>query len=137
MEKENLEKLLSEKSSLGRDLRVAIDNGDGLEISRLKQREKTIDSDIFSAEIMALRAEIKEVEGQLLKDRQNVLKAQELSKETDSLVVSQISVLRGEIQRLNEEAMGKLVGVKTAEKQLANTGVKLSKLREKLANLLK
>ena len=76
MEKENLEKLLSEKSSLGRDLRVAIDNGDGLEISRLKQREKTIDSDIFSAEIMALRSEIKEVEGQLLKDRQNVLKAQ-------------------------------------------------------------
>jgi hypothetical protein len=132
----NLEKLLLEKSLLGSDLLSAIDNNDGEEIVRLKQREKTIDSDIFSASVLALKSEINEIEAQLRIDRQNIVKAQALSKETDSLVISQVSVLRGEIQKLNNDALAKLVAVKTSEQQLATTGAKLLELREKLSNLL-
>jgi hypothetical protein len=134
--KENLEKLLDEKSSHGRNLTFAIDANDGLEISRIKQREKTIDSDIFAAQVLALKAEIAEVEAQLLVDGQNIVKAQELSRETDFLVASQNTILRGEIERLSGDAMAKLVGIKTAERQRNSTGARLSKLREKLSELL-
>jgi hypothetical protein len=135
--KENLEKLLDEKSSLGRNLSFAIDANDGLEISKIKQREKTIDSDIFAAQVLALKAEIAEVEAQLLIDGQNIAKAQELSRETDFLVASQNSILRGEIERLNGDAMAKLVGIKTAERQRNFTGARLLELNRKLAEFVK
>ncbi len=136
MEKENLQILLKEKSSLGKDLRLAIEKSDGVEISRLKQREKTIDSDIYSAEILAIQAEIRELEAQQALDRQNVVRAEELSKETRSLVSSQVGVLREEIQRLDNEETAKRVAIKIAERSANETGGKLMRLREKLSELL-
>jgi hypothetical protein len=136
MEKENLQILLNEKKSMGKDLRCAIEASDGVEISRLKQREKTIDSEVYSAQILALKVEIKELEAQLGLDRQNVLKAKETSKQTDSLVVAQITILREEIQRVNNEALAKLVAVKTAEKSANETGARLMELNQKLLTFI-
>ncbi len=136
MEKENLEKLLNEQGSLSSDLLCAIDANDGLEIVRLKEREKTIGSDVYCAEILALKAEIKELEMQLRLDGQNVLQAKEASKNADSLIGVQIGILREEVQKLNNEALSKLVAVKTSEKAVAETGGKLMKLREKLSLML-
>jgi hypothetical protein len=133
---DNLEKLLSEKSSLGSDLISAVENSDGSEIVRLKEREKTIDSDIFAASVLALKAQIGEIEAQLLIDQQNIIRAKQLSKETDALVGSQSSVLREELQKINSDAMMKFVAVKHAEKQLGDTGFKLAECREKLSKLL-
>jgi hypothetical protein len=135
-EKEKLQELQEEKSSLESNLLLAIDASDGEEISRLKQREKTIDSDLFSAQILALRAEIDQVDAQLRLDREGISKAQALTKQTDALVISQVSVLRGEIQKLNNDSLAKLVAVKMAEQQLATTGARLRELREKLSELL-
>jgi ABC-type Na+ efflux pump permease subunit len=137
MEKENLQNLLNEKSSLGKDLRLAIDANNGEEISRLKQREKSIDSEVFSAQILALKADIREVEARLALDRENVLQAKETSRQTDSLVVAQISVLREEIQRVNNESLAKLVAVKTSENCANETGGKLMELNRKLAEFVK
>ncbi len=136
MEKENLEKLLNEQGSLSSDLLCAIDANDGVEIVRLKEREKTIDSEVFSAEILALKAEIKELETRLGFDRQNVLQAKETSKNADSLIGMQTSVLRGEIQKLDNEVMSKLVAIKIAEKGVFETEGKLAKLRERLSSML-
>jgi hypothetical protein len=136
MEKENLQNLLNEKSSLGKDLRLAIEASDGEKISRIKQREKTIDSDIYSAEILAIQAEIRELEGQSVLERQNVVRAKELSKETGSLVGLQIGVLREEIQTLDNEATAKRVAIKIAETRANEIGGKLMKLREKLSEMM-
>lgn len=136
MEKENLERLLSEKASLGRNLRLAVEAGDGVEISSLKQREKTIESDIYSAEILALQAEIRELQTQLEQANKKLLEAKETSLNTDSLVVFQVEILRGEIKRLNDDAFGKLIAVKTAEKVVFSTSGKLSEVRQKLAKML-
>jgi uncharacterized small protein (DUF1192 family) len=135
-EKENLQILLKEKSSLGKDLRSAIEKSDGAEITRLKQREKTIDSEIYSTEILAIQAEIIQLEAQQALDRQNVVRAEELSKETRSLVSSQVGVLREEIQRLDNEETAKRVAIKVAERFANETGGKLMKLREKLLEMV-
>jgi uncharacterized small protein (DUF1192 family) len=135
-EQEILQRLLLEKRNLGADLLSAIEKKDGDEIVRLKEREKTIDSELFSAQILALRAEIEEVEAQMWKDGENIVKAQALTKETDALVISQVGILREEIQTLNNDALSKLVGVRVAEQKRDATGARLRELREKLENLL-
>jgi hypothetical protein len=135
MEKENLQNLLNERASLPSDLRSAIGSGNGSEIGRIKQREKTIDSDIYASEILAIQAEIRELETQQVLDRQNVVRAKELSKETRSLVGLQIGVLRQEIQTLDNEETAKRVAIKIAERLASETGAKLMKLREKLEKI--
>ncbi len=134
-EKKILNNLEAEKSNLSKNLRLAIEASDGVEITRLKEREKTIDSEIYSAEILAIQAEIKELEAQSVLARQNVVRAEELSKKAGSLVGLQIGVLREEIQTLDNEATAKRVAIKIAERSANETGAKLMKLREKLEKI--
>jgi ABC-type phosphate transport system auxiliary subunit len=134
-EKKILNNLEAEKSNLSKNLRLAIEASDGVEITRLKEREKTIDSEIYSAEILAIQAEIKELEAQSVLARQNVVRAEELSKKAGSLVGLQIGVLREEIQTLDNEATAKRVAIKIAERSANETGARLMKLREKLEKI--
>jgi hypothetical protein len=134
-QREILNNLEAEKSNLSKNLRLAIEASDGVEISRLKQRQSTIDSDVYSAQILAIQAEIRELEGQQALERQNVVRAEELSKKTGSLVGLQIGVLREEIQTLDNEATAKRVAIKIAERSANETGGKLMKLREKLEKM--
>ncbi len=61
-QKKILNDLEAEKASLKSNLKRAIDEGDGQQITKFKQREQTIDSELFSAKALLLRAKIADLE---------------------------------------------------------------------------
>ncbi len=135
-QKQILDNLQSEKASLARNLRLAADNGDGAEISRLKQREQTIDSELFSAKAMLLKAKITDLESKQALNFQKLTQAKIETKECDVLAGVEIKTLRDEITRISDLSFKKLNAVKLTENEIREVGFHISEAKKELENLL-
>ncbi len=135
-QKQILNNLQAEKASLSSNLKRAIDEGDGQEISKLKQREQTIDSDLFSAKAMLLKAKIAELEAKQALNFERLAQAKIETKECDALASVQITTLREEITRLSDLSFKKLNAVKLTENEIREIGFHISEAKRELENLL-
>jgi hypothetical protein len=135
-QKQILNNLQAEKSALPNDLRRATDNEDFSEVSRLKQRQGTIDADLFSAKAMLLKAEIAELEAKQALNFQRLAQAKIETKECDALASVQILTLREEITRLSDLSFKKLNAVKLTENEIREMGFHISEAKRELENLL-
>jgi multidrug efflux pump subunit AcrA (membrane-fusion protein) len=135
-QKQILNNLQAEKASLSSNLKRAIDEGDGQEISKLKQREQTIDSDLFSAKALLLKAKIAELEAKQALNFERLAQAKLDTKECDALASVQITTLREEITRLSDLSFKKLNAVKLTENEIREIGFHISEAKRELENLL-
>ncbi len=135
-QKQILDNLKAEKSALPNDLRRATDNEDFSEVSRLKQRQGTIDADLFSAKAMLLKARIAELEAKQALNFQRLAQAKIETKECDALASVQITTLRDEIKRISDLSFKKLNAVKLTENEIREIGFHISETKRELENLL-
>ncbi len=135
-QKKILNDLEIEKGSLARNLKLAVDAGDFLEISKLKQREQTIDADLFSAKAMLLKSKIAQLESKQALNFQKLAQAKIETKECDVLAGVEIKTLRDEITRISGLSFKKLNTVKLTENEIREVGFHLSEARKELENLL-
>jgi hypothetical protein len=135
-QKKILNDLEIEKGSLARNLKLAVDAGDFLEISKLKQREQTIDADLFSAKAMLLKSKIAQLESKQALNFQKLAQAKIETKECDVLAGVEIKTLRDEITRISDLSFKKLNTVKLTENEIREVGFHLSEARKELENLL-
>jgi hypothetical protein len=131
-----LNNLETEKASLSSNLKRAIDEGNFLEISKLKQREQTIDIDLFGAKALLLKAKISELEAKQRLNFERLEQAKLETKDCDNLAGVQITTLREEITRLTDLSFKKLNAVKLAQNQIGETGFHISEAKRELENLL-
>jgi hypothetical protein len=135
-EREILNNLETEKASLSSNLKRAIDEGDGQEISKLKQCEQTIDSDLFSAKALLLKARISELEAKQTVNFERLAQAKIETKECDNLAGVEIKTLRDEITRISDLSFKKLNAVKLTENEIRDVGFHISEAKKELENLL-
>jgi hypothetical protein len=131
-----LNNLENEKASLASNLKQAIDEGDFLEISKLKQREQTIDSDLFSAKALLLKGKIAELEAKQRSNFERLEQAKIDTKECDVLAGVEIKTLRDEITRISDLSFKKLNAVKLTENEIRDVGFHISEAKRELENLL-
>jgi hypothetical protein len=135
-QKQILDNLKAEKSNLPTALRKATDNEDFSEVSRLKQRQGTIDADLFSAKAILLKAKIAELEARQALNFERLAQAKIETKECDALASVQITTLREEITRLSDLSFKKLNAVKLTENAIREIGFHISETKRELENLL-
>ncbi len=135
-EREILNNLETEKASLSSNLKRAIDEGDGQEISKLKQREQTIDNDLFSAKALLLKAKIAHLEAKQALNFERLAQAKLDTKECDVLAGVEIKTLRDEITRISDLTFKKLNAVKLTENAIREIGFHISEAKRELGNLL-
>jgi hypothetical protein len=135
-QREILNNLETEKASLLSNLKQAIDEGDFLEISKLKQREQTIDIDLFSARVLLVKARITELEAKQNSNFERLAQAKIETKECDNLAGVQITTLREEMTRLTDLSFKKLNAVKLTENEIRDVGFHISEAKRELENLL-
>jgi hypothetical protein len=135
-QKKILNNLENEKASLASNLKQAIDEGDFLEISKLKQREQTIESELFSAKALLLKAKISELEAKQALNFERLAQAKLDTKECDVLAGVEIKTLRDEITRISDLSFKKLNAVKLTENEIREIGFLISEAKKELETLL-
>ncbi len=135
-EREILNNLEAEKASLKSNLKRAIDEGDGQQITKFKQREQTIDSELFSAKALLLRAKIADLESKQALNFERLTQAKLDTKQCDVLAGVEIKTLRDEITRISDLSFKKLNAVKLTENEIREVGFHISETKKELENLL-
>jgi hypothetical protein len=135
-QREILNNLETEKASLLSNLKQAIDEGNFLEISKLKQREQTIESELFGARALLLKGKITELEAKQTLNFERLEQAKLETKDCDNLAGVQITTLRAEITRLTDLTFKKLNAVKLTENEIREIGFHISEAKRELENLL-
>jgi hypothetical protein len=134
--KQILKNLENESSSLKRNLESAMEAGDSKEIIRLKQRQKDLPNEIFSARVLAVKGELTELEAQQVSYQRSAIEARQESKAFDVTAAAEIEFHRKEITRLNNLSFERIYAVKSAENILDLTRKEIGNKQQKLAELL-
>jgi hypothetical protein len=125
-----------EKGSLAMNLKVAVDNEDFSEVSRLKLRQGTIEADLYSAKALLLKAKIADLEAKQALNFERLAQAKLDTKECDVLAGVEIKTLRDEITRISDLSFKKLNAVKLTENEIRDVGFHISEAKRELETLL-
>jgi hypothetical protein len=134
--KRNLAELENEARYLPINLSAAIKASEAKEIARLKQREKEIESELFSARVLHLQTLIEAREMQSLETRERLTQAKLNSQEIDKVSAVELKILNDARTQINNKALSALALPGRIEIELRRLRDEIDLIKKELNQLI-
>jgi hypothetical protein len=133
---EHLRNLQREESRLPEALRLAAEAADAAELIRLRKRKEELASEIFSAQVMVIKANIARLRGEQAEAHNHLDAAKASSQKLDDEGVAALRVLDEERKRINTIAYNALTLVHKLQNDIQRRSHEITSAEKSLAQLL-
>jgi hypothetical protein len=133
---ETLQNLEREVGTIAELLSSAIQAGNGEEITYLKNRQRDLPSELFTARILAVKDEISRLESEITADYKRLAEAKQTAKDTDALISSKVEFLKSEIAELNQKSLADLVEPQRITDEINRKSNRIFELKKSLQSFV-